>query len=686
MLLSFSRTKGFGIWLILLIALTVRIWGTNFGLPYFFFHTDENRYIHYILSILAPDEYHLRARLDFPSFFYYVLALVSGVYYSLGRIFASFHSVKDISLSTLYLLLRMTTAVFSTAVVYLTYRIGKKLYNRTVGLIAGLILSFTFLDVLTSHYIKHDVYAQFFGILAFLFCCLVYRTGKLKHYLLSGLFIGIAIAIKLTAFFFIVPLITAHLLFAADEFWDSRKIRVFFDRNIFYGLLAILFGLGISNPHYLMRLVTSKLLFNVSTSLTSTHQILASNADGIATGWWWLVYLAASGLFYPFFILSMAGIIHGIKKHTKTEILLFSFPVVYYLILSVRPVSFDRWAVNLTPFLAIFAALFLYESYCFLRYRLNLKNSLKATLILLLFIFTVGVSAVRVCLFDYSIAHSDTREQAAKWLTKNLPKENLFFAIGGTIHIGQYLQKMGYRNVLNLFPFDNKEIFHYPGEVLAVSSGDYHVAHNYQTASEEYKNFYKNYLLFIQKGKLLKEFSDPLFKFKLFSPAFLEHSSTVNTYHNPTIQIFAVPEVKPYAYSPIEVIYSAQDLKEFSGLELVSDSDSSSGKALQGKTGKGGTVGGPHPLFSAGEHLVNFFLKVGEDRMNQEVVIIDVTTSGTGRLFAKRSINGADFKKLNIYQKFTIPLKLTKGSRMEFRVHYPGKTNLWIEKIEVKRR
>ena len=32
--------------LILSAALAVRLWGINFGLPNFFFHTDERRYIH----------------------------------------------------------------------------------------------------------------------------------------------------------------------------------------------------------------------------------------------------------------------------------------------------------------------------------------------------------------------------------------------------------------------------------------------------------------------------------------------------------------------------------------------------------------------------------------------------------------------------------------------------------------
>ncbi len=58
------------------------------------------------------------------------------------------------------------------------------LLSITLFLIAGLILSFTFLDVLISHYIKHDVYAQFFGTLAIFSCCFILQRRELKYYLL----------------------------------------------------------------------------------------------------------------------------------------------------------------------------------------------------------------------------------------------------------------------------------------------------------------------------------------------------------------------------------------------------------------------------------------------------------------------------------------------------------------------
>lgn len=107
---------------------------------------------------------------------------------------------------------RLLVALFAVGCVYLTYRIGVMMRDRTAGRLAGLLLALSFSFLRSAHEFAEDVPALFFLLLGF-FCALCYtETGDESVFLAGCVASGLAIAFKLTAGVSVVVLGMAYLL------------------------------------------------------------------------------------------------------------------------------------------------------------------------------------------------------------------------------------------------------------------------------------------------------------------------------------------------------------------------------------------------------------------------------------------------------------------------------------------
>src|SRR5712691_10811892 len=134
------RHKG---WLaaIVLVAAIVRFWGLAFGLPHTFARPDENFIIEVALAFLRGN--FTPRFFDYPWLFMWCLTGLYLLYYAWGRVTGIFHSLADV-LATwrvqwvpFFLLPRAMSAAFGTATVLVVFRIGRRLWNDTTGLVAA---------------------------------------------------------------------------------------------------------------------------------------------------------------------------------------------------------------------------------------------------------------------------------------------------------------------------------------------------------------------------------------------------------------------------------------------------------------------------------------------------------------------------------------------------------------------
>jgi len=414
---------------IVFLALVIRIWGISFGLPYIY-HVDEERFSrishHYFSGDLNPHFFHV------PSLHTYAVAGIWGAYYLVGKVSGKFHSLDEFTdsfrneITTLFILGRMFSVLLSIGTILVVYLIGKRLYNKKVGLLAALFLLFSPVHNKISHYMVPDSPMIFFQMLSFLFIWMIYKKGKWEYYILAGLFAGLAMGTKYGGLLLFLPLILAHVFHVLEDKQPLRNIFLSFKLILSGAFFFVGFFIGCPYAFFDFR------SFWRGFQWQSRHLFVTGHYGSSTAQPAWLFYFKHGfkelvGKSSQFLVLG--GIIYGLFRHKKREIILFSFPLVQFLIMSNWKTSAVRYLLPLAPFFAIIGAYFLYLILSKLAYYLARFNSkfsfflktkgIFASFIVILFLLSPGLKVLR---FDYTLTQMDTRTIAKDWIEKNIPQ------------------------------------------------------------------------------------------------------------------------------------------------------------------------------------------------------------------------------------------------------------------------
>lgn len=197
--------------LVLGVALVLRLYGMVWDGGYFF-HPDERQimFVTEALSFPWPPDWSVLFSPQSPwnprffaygSFPIYLLRIAAGVV----------RQFKDdfVLLREGYLLGRALSALFAVGTVYLIYRLGKKIYDRVVGLLSAGLLAFTVLHIQLSHFYTVDTLLCFFVVLTILQCVDLFRQPSWGAALPLGAAWGLALATKVSAAPLIIPITLA---------------------------------------------------------------------------------------------------------------------------------------------------------------------------------------------------------------------------------------------------------------------------------------------------------------------------------------------------------------------------------------------------------------------------------------------------------------------------------------------
>jgi 4-amino-4-deoxy-L-arabinose transferase-like glycosyltransferase len=227
-----------------LVAVSARLWGVGFGLPYAY-HIDEPRYIYSAVGILQSGDMN-PGWFQQPSLYTYLVTLVMAFYFLWGWLTGNFQSRADlfqppyhfdgyIPLTAEFLLARLLTVAFGVATVLLVYWIARRWLGQIGGLAAAVFLALSVFHAESSHYIATDVPVALFIIAALYFLYRLSETGQNKYYLLAGIMAGLAIGTKYSAYVLVVPAGLAHLLA-----WRRGKSHLFAPGLLLLGLSTVL--------------------------------------------------------------------------------------------------------------------------------------------------------------------------------------------------------------------------------------------------------------------------------------------------------------------------------------------------------------------------------------------------------------------------------------------------------------
>lgn len=305
------------------------------------------------------------------------------------------------------LLIRLLNVVFAVGCVYLTYRLGAAIRDRTAGRLGALMLTLTFGFLTLAHEGGEDMPALFFTLLAIYLALRYVQHGRGDSFLTASGFGGLAIAFKLTAAPVVIAIGVAHVLRGhATEDWRRALVR---PRLLITGatLGAVTIVLGFPSA-----LVTGPAPLEERFIDHSTARV--SQATGPdAPIWWWFLrgYFNAFGL--PLFIGIVSGVaasfVHFRDRATSSHgLILVGVSAVSYVALISRLHDFRVHHLLVTfPLLIVVFAVVLSRTY-------DRSPSIARPLIGLL-VMTSGAYAI---VGDVGYA-TQPREQATAWLDTN---------------------------------------------------------------------------------------------------------------------------------------------------------------------------------------------------------------------------------------------------------------------------
>ena len=404
---------------ILLFAAAIRFWGIDFGLP-FLYNTDEPNFVSRAFRILGTGDLNPHWFGHPGSFTIYSLAFVMGIYAFIGLAFGHFNDLSSIEMITrtdpgeFYLVGRILIFIFGITVIYLTYRLGQAFKNKNTGLLAGLIVAVSPLAVELSRLIRTDMQMVTFVLATLLFCIRISETSRLKHYVLSGLFLGLAVSTKYPAVIACLPIATAHFLFNHRQ---NKPLLSDF-RLLIIAATASIIAAFISAPFLFIDFGTA--LQDILGEARDHH--LSSNSYGIISSIWRYisdvikVNISLGGLILA--IVSFISIISRPMINYKGLVLL-SFLVPFLIFISSLNLWWERWGLPLIPIISIFSAhglLIIIKAIKFARYK---------AAIIALFLLSISFPLQKTVFETMELATSDTRTEAFNWVESNIPGGSL---------------------------------------------------------------------------------------------------------------------------------------------------------------------------------------------------------------------------------------------------------------------
>ncbi|MEB3207022.1 MAG: hypothetical protein VKK59_06715 [Vampirovibrionales bacterium] len=443
-----SWWQQYGILLALVfLALAIRLWGLDFGLPNLS-RVDEQNISEYSLLRLLGSCWRGACDLnphffEYPSLFIYMTAGAYAAFYTVGQYLGLFQSPADIlglygnDQTSFHVITRFFGAVMGGLTVIPVALIAQRMAmgNRWVGWLAAALLGFCYLHVRDSHFGVTDVPSTLFlawtleraSAMAFASSQGAFQRALRWASVFSGLAAGMKYPAGLALF---VPLMLVFCRFGRCQPKTALKLA-FISTGIAAGTFII------STPF----------------AMLDTHQFfkdLAYQMDHMAGGH--LMNLGKGWLYHARFslwfglqpvgfivsVLSMAGYAlwcacasDSRKKPVwALHFAFLTFFVACYGFIGNTLTVFMRYIIVLLPIFVVYSALGVWQLWQWMqKYTINLR--LAQAVMALLILATVGPSLWMSLKCSALLATPDTRVLARQWLLKHLqPNEAVGIGMG----------------------------------------------------------------------------------------------------------------------------------------------------------------------------------------------------------------------------------------------------------------
>jgi hypothetical protein len=376
------------------VALMVRLWGINFGLPALY-RPDEDVTVGRAMGVVHGVFNPVFA--DWPHLYFYLAAAWLLPWHLIGV-------VSDQASG--YLGVRILDALIGSATVVLVFEFGRRAYGLLAGGLAAAALAFAFLHVRDSHFATVDVPVTLAtaGGLYVAFRTLTARG--VRPLLINGIMLGVAAGVKYNG----------ALIFSGIA--AAQWLRARLQEDGPFELVA--------------RLVTVALIGFATLVLTSPFLVLdprvtvhgigyiflhLGEATAPAIGWVELGRALWYGIDPALLLLSIVGVVYALWRRAPADWILLAYVAVYFLLIGAGGSVFFRYADPLMPPLLLLAGRVLSSLVMATAAGRARWLALSAATVIALV-----PSLIHDLRYDTLIQQTDTRTLAFDWLAQHVPE------------------------------------------------------------------------------------------------------------------------------------------------------------------------------------------------------------------------------------------------------------------------
>lgn len=366
----------------------------------------------------------------------YPLAVLFRVWFAVTHRGMFFHPDPNLRVafeanpSEFYLLGRLLTIVYAVMSVPLAYKLGKRVFGEQVGLLGAWLSVLSPLAVAHARLVRTDSPAAFYGLLSLWLCMKLYDRPRIDRQMLAGLAIGLAVATR----YFMVALAVALLAVDGLLVWryrSSTNNRLLL--AIFAGLVAIGLGFALSTPYFFLDFGTA--MQNLQVEARSTH-LGADGLSPVGNLWFYISKAIPGAMTWPTALLAAVGLLIALWKPRPKQILLALFVGIFLGGISLSPLHWHRWIIQIIPVLALFSASTLDRIVAFF------SRTVPSRIGTLVAVLLVSVWPLwHTTLVGIQGFNPSTRVLAREWILANIPpgsriaQEAYAAPLGGTNYI-----------------------------------------------------------------------------------------------------------------------------------------------------------------------------------------------------------------------------------------------------------
>ncbi|MCP4547882.1 MAG: phospholipid carrier-dependent glycosyltransferase [bacterium] len=406
---------------ILLLALLLRAWSLGWGLPSVYEEAFPLKVAWTMWHFGSPQAVDLNPHFfNYPSLTIYLHFITQGLLFlamKLGGLIdtgVAFSARYLTDPTPLYLTGRTVSLLFGVGTVWLTWSVGRVAVSRLSPLIAAALLAVNTYHISRCNLIEVDVPLTFFVMLGLGFSLRLLGRADIRNCILTGLAIGLAVSTKYTGAILLLP------AGAAFAYAFRRPARP----RYWYPLLTLLVAGAVflmTSPYTLLDAAAFR------EHLQNERQHMQLGHFGLVSTSSWSYYISILGnkiLGWPALILALAGMIISCSGRRRSAfVVLTIFTAPYLIVISSMEMHAERYLLPLIPVLLIFAA----AAIGAVRERIGktrLPHRARIVMVAGLCLLCLWPAATSFPAYVQKVG-TDTRNQAAQWITANIEAGSL---------------------------------------------------------------------------------------------------------------------------------------------------------------------------------------------------------------------------------------------------------------------